>query len=410
MINIPKGLNIQHYTQQLQLNEFQFERTMLLIAYLGYNNLAQDRKLYNDTPHNHWHEVHSKTIIKLLGNNYGHILDKLSELKILEINHGYFNATSNHKSRSRSKKYKIHDCQFGDTVGYMQYHLTTTKSKNCLKAFIKYIKNERINTIDLPAPAKKLLINSLIKINMNSLPKQHQFSLQMGPSMDRFGKRFHTAITNLKSTKRNEICLNGNHEPLKEIDIRNCQAYLLSQIKHASPLVGFELGKNKSMIEAIESLFSCKGMQQFRMDLANGVDIYEKIATHNQISREIAKSLFFKAIFGYDSPERLIDGCYPDLETKINIIKNQYISENPSRKWHSNLAFLLQRMESAFVLKHIVSELARQGVDFVLTIHDSFIVKESDAELVEQALKKVSTLLFDIPVSYRINDIKKGSE
>ena len=408
---VPRKLNLTKLKKQIQLRGFGFDRIIIFLAYLSFSNRSKDRREHSEENENHWHEIHSKTLKKVLGNEYALALQKMESIGLIEIDSGYFSAKDYHHSRSRSRRYRIHKNIFDAEIEYRYHQIKEPKGKNCLNAFMKYIARQRSATIDLPVPVKELLISSLDQIDIESLPRVHHFHHKSGPSMDKFGKRFHSSLTNLKSTHRKDLTLLRDSENLVEIDIRNCQAFLLSQLQSTGISVQGGFSENQLLTKPISDLFETEGMKKFRGELRIGDDVYQNLGKHLGMKRDKAKKLFFKVIFGYANGRDLFKGYYPGLENGLNEIKNQRISRNPSKKWHSNLAFLLQRMESQFVLSNVITDIIeKEGIDFVATIHDSFIVKESEVAKMEEALIRVSNNLFDIPIKYRVEPLKKAQK
>jgi len=156
--------------------------------------------------------------------------------------------------------------------------------------------------------------------------------------------RIHTNITGLKRESRAALRLDG--EPLIEIDMVNCQPFLLGQ-----------LSREESFMDYCQ-----KGL------------IYEHLANHLSLSRDDAKELYFKTIYGR-------------IEYANRRLKEFFACEFPetwatitqSKEFdHANLAINLQKAEVA-MMEVVWSSLARLEIPF-LTIHDAILVKMGDLD------------------------------
>jgi len=78
---------------------------------------------------------------------------------------------------------------------------------------------------------------------------------------------------------------------------------------------------------------------------------------------------------------------FPEAADIIKKIKLRRESDNPSKKKHSNLAWMLQRIEST-MFREIWMELSRQKIRFV-SVHDSVIVEEHNHDRTHEIMVTV---------------------
>jgi hypothetical protein len=158
---------------------------------------------------------------------------------------------------------------------------------------------------------------------------------------------------------------------------------------------------------ALAGIVANVGYQKLCYDLNNGIDPYDSIAAISRISRSEGKSLFFKEIFGWpkkanSSPLELL---YPEMMSSINELKKFRLKINPKPEYHKNLALILQRMESKWILDKVIKGMIAVGIDFALTIHDSVIVKEEDLNLTKQVLHQIADEIFDFRPKLKITTL-----
>lgn len=205
-------------------------------------------------------------------------------------------------------------------------------------------------------------------------------------SIDGYGLRVHTSFTSLNKKYRNEITL--NNELLQEIDIVNCQPWLMSNLP----------GVND---------------KQFIADCING-DFYEKFYNESSLYNELknkkrnaleeaeflrvkeirsqVKVDIYKIFFG--SYQKCRPALYKDRENKNTVLYKfiemypsvwEFIEEYNADDFH-NLSKDLQRMESDLIVFSTWYKLYTLGVD-ALTIHDALYVTEKDKDICIETLK-----------------------
>ena len=105
-----------------------------------------------------------------------------------------------------------------------------------------------------------------------------------------------------------------------------------------------------------------------------------------EVDRKIIKATIFTAFFGFPTEGRkrlsvekkLFVKAFPNVVRLFDIIK---------RKGPSKLAHMMQSIESKLVFEHLVPHLQEEFTDMpIFTIHDSFLVPQSMAEEVKEAV------------------------
>ena len=177
-------------------------------------------------------------------------------------------------------------------------------------------------------------------------------------TVDEFCGRVHTPITSLQRDLRPLLRLYG--EAVVSFDVAQMQPTLLAKILTAN------MGEN-----------------DFSKAIDNGTDIYILLQQKaNLPTRDEAKKLLFKILFGY--PSKALSELFGDADW-INWI-NDYKSRTENRnthqsKPHTNLAWLLQNSEVQ-VMSKVWQSLAKEGIPF-LSVHDEIIVRISDVDSTE---------------------------
>lgn len=187
---------------------------------------------------------------------------------------------------------------------------------------------------------------------------------------DPFGNRIHTLISQIiKEIRQSYIYIND--KPTSELDLHQSQMVILGKV--ANTLYG-ENSFSKSVINS---------------------DIYKLFGEMNGImERGEQKKLMFRALFDRQGSKAdlMFKNAFPDLYPFILDFKTTLLCENPSKKRYSNLAFMLQREETA-IFREVWRNLINHKVAF-LTAHDSIIVERENTDKALQIMRKtlVATL------------------
>lgn len=193
--------------------------------------------------------------------------------------------------------------------------------------------------------------------------------------VDDFSGRVHTPVSNLHRELRPELILMG--EPVTSLDVSQMQPTLLGNI-----------------------LFQNTGKNAFSDAINEGRDVYEMLQSMAGLnSRDEAKKLFFRMLFGRPSDELgtvFSDGRFMDW---INAYKSRPETRNPhGTRQHTNLAWLLQSYE-VYIMSQVWQLLAQNGIPF-LSVHDELIIRQSDTE---KAFQITNIILSKHFKNYKLN-------
>lgn len=287
--------------------------------------------------------------------------------------------------------------------------------------YLKFIENiEFKNLLENFNKSQKKNVSSIInnKYNYQSF------------SVDKFGNRFYSPITNLKKSIRN--FLTYDNEQLVELDIKNCQPYLLNIIlNNLIDKVNVEHKNNKIETNLFNKYnnFKINELDNYLKISSNG-KIYEEIVdfllsnySNDEIYdmntfdnkkeyfrklseifeiknsddkkekiRDVAKLFNSKYLFGDLDKKNPINEYYetqfPDIHSFLINVKNDE-TNNLKRKLISKV---LQKIESKIVLENISKEFYEENKNegaIVLTIHDCMITQKRFIERLNLKAKEV---------------------
>ncbi|MEP4095793.1 hypothetical protein [Reichenbachiella sp.] len=368
------------------------EKVLLFYSYLMLRNLSKAKRnevSFKETRVSYAFQIHSEFIkIVQSRNKYTKVIQILVEQNLLKVDQSY--STGNKegiiKKPGFSKKYQIpkHMLDHHYTKSKIHYTLTTRKAITTKEKMLAYIIKHKKSTIRLSSIAKQILLKSLDNLETQALTSLGRFQKVSGPSMDRYGNRLHSCLTNLKKSFRSEIRFKGSNDPLIELDIKTSQMYFFANLSTEwldEVLPPYDAIK---LYPLIEELQDCHGYQLFRHTvLCKDKDLYNIFKEPLGVSRDDAKKVLFTLFFGSahikkENEREQFEKLFPGLLNQVNNFKSIRLEDNQGKN-HSNLALILQRMESKMVLEYVIEDIAEQGITHVLTIHDSWYVKQSDA-------------------------------
>jgi len=221
------------------------------------------------------------------------------------------------------------------------------KRKSVLTSLHEWMR-EQLKYIELP-------ISEPMPPYFNTFLNYRAKNLDLFVTVDSFCQRFHSPVTSLERGLRPMLRLYG--EEVVEIDMVQAQPTLLGCILTANV-----------------------GANDFSTSIENGTDIYCLLQEKSGLkTRDEAKKLLFKILFGYPSQD--LQRIFGDADwiQWINTYKSRVEPKNPHKeKPHTNLAHLLQSSEVK-IFTEIWTEMARNGIPFA-SVHDSIICRKSDQE------------------------------
>lgn len=197
---------------------------------------------------------------------------------------------------------------------------------------------------------------------------------------DKFGGRFHSPFTNLKSAIRNHVQLDGTK--YVNIDISNSQMVVLSTIMD-NPLLAKQLLSNvkfddkdtDEIINAVELINDLEDVKNF-CDKAKTGEIYETVAEYMGTNRKQAKINLLSILFSNSDQFKRIKAKLQELYPSLIKLSNQLNVVNGIHY----LPMLCQRFESELFINTIVKEFFKHKKHPAITIHDSIMVHPEDYE------------------------------
>jgi len=394
-IEIPSTLNIDEILNIHQSTEDLKRDRLLYLIHLVYYMVV----IYPDNVINGWTILNSQELKKSIGNDYIHYIQYLIDAGIIErsyylpgiTSYGYKMANINHDF-IHHKKIQITDKTLINRINKLndvQYVVSTNVKKN-YKSLKKWFNTNL--TAEIPEDLQHHHKYKLDNINKN----------RYRMTIDEFGKRMHTNLTNLPTDLRQYLRYDG--QSLVEIDIKNSQFYmaiklLMTHIQSTNSEI-FNILNN---IEAQGDKISCisevdefKDIAKYINDVTTG-RFYESLAEDFKtkhgfvIDRDNAKKLMLRVMFSkpnyHDSFKTVFTERYPVVAE----IFNQKKRVNKLKKdKYKGLAQSLQRIESGLILRSICKNEALIDVP-IFTVHDSIMTTPDNVELVTNTMISILT-------------------
>jgi hypothetical protein len=310
---------------------------------------------------------------------YNYYINYLKDLNIIKLQKNYLKG-SNARVYSLNDDIlinKIHRFNNEDKVlikKYITKHLQFELDKNnIIKKYIKEKLIEHLFHVEIDYSRSIFFLDSLKNDDID-IYNRNKYSVEtinqknIFYHFDSYG-RMHTNFTILKSFIRKN-CLLIDGEETCEIDIKNSQPLFLSK-----------LIKDADSRWIDENEFNL-----FNILVKNGNFYQYLIDNLNLVSKEDAKNLTYKVLFGQNRPNSKSDinfiKLFPTIHNFIKIYKKE-------KKDYKILAHDLQKAESNLIFNQIIKKISDENPDIrVITVHDSIIVQKKWKDL-------VSTIFFD---------------
>jgi hypothetical protein len=235
-------------------------------------------------------------------------------------------------------------------------------------------------------------------------------------TVDSFGERVHTVVTNLWRYFRSFIYFKNEPEAdLTSIDLCNSQPFFAS-ISVNSGIIKQIVPEFIPIISILEPLKDKPDFKLFASLCATGTLYEHWMLVRNITDREVAKKEFLQLMYSrvksYDEQSiRLKDAFhseFPSVKRAFDTVKSltdqdlpflKDIFLNKSGKYskgnsHKVLSCLAQRVESRIFIKKIAQNLLDKGIQ-VITIHDSIILKQRDSQ---QSINVINQVFSDLNI------------
>jgi hypothetical protein len=310
---------------------------------------------------------------------YNYYINYLKDLNIIKLQKNYLKG-SNARVYSLNDDVlinKIHRFKNEDKVlikKYITKHLQFELDKNnIIKKCIKEKLIEDLFHVEIDYSRSIFFLDSLKNDDID-IYNRNKYSVEtinqknIFYHFDSYG-RMHTNFTILKSFIRKN-CLLIDGEETCEIDIKNSQPLFLSKL----------------IKDADSRWIDQNEFNLFNILVKNGNFYQYLIDNLNLVSKEDAKNLTYKVLFGQNRPNSKSDINFIKLFPTIHNFIKIYKKEN---KDYKILAHDLQKAESNLIFNQIIKKISDENSDIrIITVHDSIIVQKKWKDL-------VSTIFFD---------------
>ena len=263
------------------------------------------------------------------------------------------------------KKYEL----MKDHVYTLLQHINIDEIKSyCKENFNEFYKSEsNIEIEKLVRNNKTITINDFI-LQLTSIKEGNvYFNVK-----DKFGERFHSPFTNLKSILRKFV----KYENVSyiELDIKNSQMCFLSTILSEPDVASKLIPEYEDIIESLMVYKQTSKDVRLFIDKSLSYEIYEWVAEQLDCTRDEAKTKMFKIIFS-QSHENY------KLKLELQIALKSFIEMcgifNDIGKLIPKLS---QLMESRIFIHRVAFECLDKLKHPFITIHDSILLHPTDKD------------------------------
>jgi hypothetical protein len=232
-------------------------------------------------------------------------------------------------------------------------------------------------------------------------------------SRDLYGDRIHTHISSLDKKDRANLRLANSEEPLFIVDVKSSQPYFLSLILNYPSLIETFAPEFNSITGIIRSYNQSEDFKLMLKDTSDGA-FYHRIGEPFKLSKDqLKRDLFHHVLYcsSYEPKQEdtvydarnftrtVFRSRYPTVLSCIDQVKKIKIKyfpfvddlnkqRNKKVRPFTLLNMLCQRIESRILLDKITAELVERGVGSA-TIHDAWILKESDVSVLKEVVQFV---------------------
>lgn len=331
------------------------------VFYLKYGN-----KKFKDTEYVPINSMLMRSLISQ--RHYDMILLNLESWGVISVNNSY-------SSGKKSKSFKLNPQYCKEVKAYQ------IKDKTIVSKVLNFRRKKMKNIQSLPEPYQYLQMTSCwlnidekkaLQFNISNYSSdadQYKFNsnfyainaISTGNthfSVDTFGNRAHSNLTNLSSELRQFLSVHD--ASLGEIDIKNSQPLFFFLVIKDQP------GISEKEKESYRQLVEDASFYEFFME-----EFKIPSEKRDQVKVKVLTEIFFNKNKPYDTKFfKHFKKSFPDIASFIRKVKKED---------YTNLARLLQRAESKFVIEKAVARFIQrfgQGYEYISTIHDSIVVKK----------------------------------
>ncbi len=392
IIEIPATLNIDE----------------ILAANPPEKNLKKDRLLYfihlvyymhvmnPDNVLNAKTRLHSQILKKIIGKDYIKYVNYLIENNlIIKSKHFSPNNTSYTYEMGNINLTAIHhktvilnDKTLLDNIekAEKEYYTISVKVKNNYMYLKKWF-NKKL-TAEIP--------ENILSHHKYQLKNINESRYRM--SIDDFGKRLHTNLTNLPKELRK--CLRYDGNILVEVDIKNSQFYfvikfVLDYVKSNNPKLYNDLISLDNDIDKLKILKQSVEYKDAALYIkdATSLEFYENIGRNFylkfgfELTRDSIKDYMFESIFSKSKSKSRIKTIFKEMYPLVyEILDDKKKNNSLEKDKHKALSKSLQRLESSLVLRTICKNPLLIDIP-IFTIHDAILTTNENVPLVKEIIE-----------------------
>jgi len=340
--------------------------------------------------------LYSKSLLKILGHRYRKYLDWLIGKGI--VIDGKKGSTTSHRSNEYALAPEYRDdwtywmCRDEKLIGRIREYTYEQKNAHLFWKSQPYIHLRRgLEKTDIDALNAKVWIERQdLTDGQERYYRECVKSIHEGTntvSLNPTNNRVQTPITSMAKELRSFLRLDGCSR-LVELDITNSQPFFLALLVaqrlsgSGGAVSGTEDGEQHEARSTYVLYPQNKDTKGGYITDARQGRIYECIAEENGLTRQEAKTRCFEVLFSrpthYQDRKQQFAEVYPEVFN--------FCVDYKRKHGYRQLSIQLQQME-AEVMEEVCFQLHRRDTD-VLTVFDSIIVKEEDAEGAREVFRK----------------------
>lgn len=413
--------------------------------------------------------ISARVLKTVAGNGYRKIIDRMIELKIIQIRENIDTGHEVYMPYQWSKLYRIHPKQklktfngrsyrrekvtHPDVINAVKRHydrnyseqLKAVKSKGKVYTdIVRYSNCLSLDIIRLEDDIKTGALKDDSGLLVQAITIEDRLSRWC--HIDEFGRRLHTHLGNMPKELRPYLVLDKEPETsLIMVDLKSSQPYFLSLLFYKPELLNL-IPEFEQVSAILEANRSQPDIRIFYEDCAAG-DFYDKcfmmLSENKNQPKEMSEKkkkelkiklfqhIFYSATGNYHKDEALREErqkvvsrfklVYPTVFENLIALKRirrkvlPFVYDLTSKgkksgKMYATPNCMAQRIESRFILDHIATILFKMGVP-VFTIHDAFILEERHSELLMQVIEQTFTKQLNVkPPKVHITRFAPGQQ
>ena len=400
---IPENLNLAALTSFVQKRNHQksyVDRMLFIISTITTNQIESKTSASAFVP------LHAKTLMHYVGKkSFSKVMKDLKELEIVEVNGNYRFGSAGYgwcKSYRLTEKYRTRFVEVPTTFaeGKSRYKFAKPKQDEQLteKDFTEehlYLKklHDSIELADEPIDLSGEKDTDSYNQRLYAINKIKRGDLFF--SVGSQSGRVTNSVTNFPKEQRKQLRLHG--KPMLNIDISNCHPLLLVTLYRFPSLEKEVFQKVVEKGQFYDVL--CKQLKAKYSSLPP-----EKIAAKMErcTVNEVKKKYVQFANASLDDLAKWEHTLIKDIEAVMSELFPELSAEIRKAKKRASLAVVLQKKESALIVGAVIGSLRKRGIA-ALTVHDSLMCFQEDADLVARVIQSCCRKLYNLSPHLKVN-------